>query len=215
MDKIAKRGMDVIGSATLLLVAAPLMALIALAIFIDSGRPILFSQTRVGRNFVLFRIWKFRSMIQRPGERLITVAGDTRITPIGRLLRATKLDELPQLWNVLTGNMSLVGPRPEVPRYVEMFRSDYELILTVCPGLTDLASLRFRNEEKVLAEEPDPIGAYVQWVLPEKLALATEYIREWTFWKDLSILFQTAGALTGLFRLDFRQPITEKHRETE
>ena len=133
-----KRAFDFVVSGITLILLSPLLAAIALAVYITSGRPILFVQERIGCAFRPFRMYKFRTM--RAGSRgtAITVAGDRRITGLGRLLRATKLDELPQLWNVLRGDMSFVGPRPEVPEYVELFKERYRKVLTVRPGITDL-----------------------------------------------------------------------------
>ena len=122
---------------------------------------------------------------------LITVGGDTRVTRVGKFLRATKLDELPQFWNVLTGDMSLVGPRPELPEYVEMFRTRYQHILSVRPGITDIASIRFRDEEKLLAQSPEPLREYVERVLPVKLDLADEYLQKRSLRLDLQILVKT------------------------
>jgi len=124
----------------------------------------------------------------------VTVAGDHRVTSVGKFLRPTKLDELPQLWNVLKGDMSLVGPRPEVPAYVDLYRDRYRTILTVRPGITDLASIAFRNEEEILSAAPDPIRHYREVVLPSKLDLAEQYIRTRSFALDCRILFQTALA---------------------
>jgi lipopolysaccharide/colanic/teichoic acid biosynthesis glycosyltransferase len=123
----------------------------------------------------------------------ITVSGDKRVTRVGRYLRASKLDEFPQLWNVLIGEMSLVGPRPEVPEYVELFRLRYEHILSVRPGITDLASIRFRGEERILAASQDPLQEYVKAILPQKLTLAEEYIRRRSVWLDLWILLKTVS----------------------
>ncbi len=184
-------------AAALLMALSPLLAVIALAVLVESGSPVLYSQIRIGRYFRRFRIYKFRSMITRsivtssPGSA-ITAAGDSRVTPLGRILRAAKLDELPQLWNVLRGDMSLVGPRPEIPQYVEAFRDRYRKILNVRPGITDLASIQFRDEEHVLALASDPLQEYETVVLPQKLDLADEYLRRRCFSLDLSILWRTA-----------------------
>jgi lipopolysaccharide/colanic/teichoic acid biosynthesis glycosyltransferase len=129
------------------------------------------------------------------GGPLITVQGDSRITRVGRILRKTKIDELPQPWNVLRGDMSLVGPRPEIPEYVEQFKARYERILAIRPGITDLASIRFRNEEELLAASREPLREYVERVLPLKLDLADEYIRTASFSSDLSILLRTAKVM--------------------
>ena len=190
-----KRLIDIVASALGLLLLAPLLLLVAVAIYLGSGRPILYSQDRVGRAFRRFRIWKFRSMRPHPEGSPITISGDKRVTRIGRLLRATKLDELPQLWNVLRGDMSLVGPRPELPEYVDLYRERYEKILTVRPGITDLASVLFRSEEDTLASSPDPLADYVNRVLPAKLELAEEYVRMQSLLLDFSILGRTMLAV--------------------
>ncbi len=186
-----KRAFDIILAASVLALLSPLLALIALAVLWDSGRPIFFSQIRVGRRFQQFRIYKFRSMLSSNRGPAITAATDARITRVGRMLRTAKLDELPQLWNVMVGDMSLVGPRPEIPRYVEIFRGRYQTVLSVRPGITDLASLQFRDEEQVLAQAADPLGEYESVVLPAKLNLAEEYVQRQCFALDLSILWRT------------------------
>jgi len=188
---VAKRVFDIVWSAVGLALLWPLMVLVAAAVLAESGRPVLFAQTRVGRGFRRFRLYKFRSMRNGAAGQPITAADDGRITRVGRVLRATKLDELPQLWNVLKGDMSLVGPRPELPEYVERFRKRYARILRVRPGITDLASIRFRDEEAVLARSSDPLREYVERVLPIKLDLAEEYVRRRSLWLDLLILAQT------------------------
>lgn len=189
-----KRALDITLSAAALLLLSPLLAAIALGVCIDSGAPILFSQERVGLGFRRFRIYKFRTMHTRASGPGVTVGGDPRVTRFGRFLRAFKLDELPQFYNVLRGDMSLVGPRPELPEYVEMYKDRYARVLAIRPGITDPASLRFRHEEAILASSPDPLRAYADCVLPEKLALAERYVRERSLAGDLAILFQTARA---------------------
>jgi len=191
---ILKRCADIALSLMLLLLLWPVAVAIALAIWLDSGRPILFRQERVGLAFRHFQILKFRTMRVATGPS-VTVAGDPRITPIGKFLRATKLDEVPQFWNVFRGDMSLVGPRPEVPEYVDLFRERYGRVLTVRPGITDLASIRFRNEEEVLLRTMDPLREYAERILPAKLDLAEEYLTTRTFPGDFSILFRTAAAI--------------------
>jgi lipopolysaccharide/colanic/teichoic acid biosynthesis glycosyltransferase len=172
---------------------SPLFLLAALAVRFDSRGPVFFVQQRVGRNFVPFGILKFRTMVvdaeARGGQ--ITSGHDPRITASGRWLRKTKFDELPQLINVLRGDMSLVGPRPEVPKYVDMFRDEYVRILTVRPGLTDPASIKYRDEAAVLAASDDPERAYVEQVLPDKIALARDYVARATLCGDLWLLMQT------------------------
>jgi lipopolysaccharide/colanic/teichoic acid biosynthesis glycosyltransferase len=189
-----KRLIDIAVSLSVLIAFAPLLVLIAAAVVAGSGRPVLFRQVRVGRGFRRFRIYKFRTMHTGKGGAGITVAGDSRVTGVGRILRATKLDELPQFWNVLRGDMSLVGPRPEVPEYVDRFRDRYRRILTVRPGITDLASLRYRNEERILALSRNPMLTYVEEILPAKLDLAEEYLRRRSLRLDLSILIRTVQA---------------------
>jgi lipopolysaccharide/colanic/teichoic acid biosynthesis glycosyltransferase len=188
-----KRMFDFAVAAVGLLVLSPVMLFAALLIKVDSPGPVFFKQKRVGKGFRPFLIYKFRTMVQdasRVGSS-ITVGADPRITRIGRFLRKTKFDELPQLINVLNGEMSVVGPRPEVPHYVEMFRKDYEEILKVRPGITDLASLKYRDEAAVLAAVKDPEQEYVARVLPEKIKLAKQYIREASFLFDLKLILQT------------------------
>jgi lipopolysaccharide/colanic/teichoic acid biosynthesis glycosyltransferase len=192
---LLKRGLDIAISLTALMLLGPLLAVVALAVWLDSGAPVLFQQERLGLGFRRFHILKFRSMRTRTGGPAVTVAHDDRITRLGRLLRAAKFDELPQFWNVLRGDMSLVGPRPEVPEYVELFSDRYRTVLTVRPGITDLASLHFRNEEEVLYRSAEPLREYAERILPAKLCLAEEYVRTHTVFGDLSILFRTAAAI--------------------
>lgn len=128
---------------------------------------------------------------------LVTAGGDSRITAIGRILRSTKLDELPELWNVFRGDLSLVGPRPEVPRYVAHYPPEWEAVFSVRPGITDLATLQFRNEEEVLAGALDRERAYIEAVLPIKIELALEYVRRQSFWFDLKLIFLTLWGITG------------------
>jgi lipopolysaccharide/colanic/teichoic acid biosynthesis glycosyltransferase len=189
-----KRALDITISAAALLLLSPFLLGLALGVWIDSGPPILFSQERVGLGFRRFRIYKFRTMHRRASGPGVTVGGDPRITRFGRFLRAFKLDELPQFYNVLRGDMSLVGPRPELPEYVEMYKDRYARVLAIRPGITDPASLRFRHEEAILAASADPLRAYADRVLPEKLVLAERYVRDRSLAGDLAILFQTARA---------------------
>jgi len=190
---VIKRIFDVSVSLLVLVALSPLLLLVALAVRFDSHGPVLFRHERVGRRFRRFQVLKFRTMVAgapRMGGA-VTVGGDPRITRIGHLLRRTKVDELPQFWNVLRGDMSIVGPRPEVPTYVERFRPDYEIILRVRPGITDPASLAYRHEAAVLARAADPEAAYVGQVLPAKLALAREYLRRPSLGRDLAIIWRT------------------------
>jgi lipopolysaccharide/colanic/teichoic acid biosynthesis glycosyltransferase len=194
-----KRLLDVAASLAGLVLLSPLLLAVAAAVKLTSRGPVFFRQERVGRGFRPFRILKFRTMTVDAPQRggAITVGDDPRITRVGKFLRKTKIDELPQLLNVLKGDMSLVGPRPEVPRYVELFRDDYAEILQVRPGITDLASIRYRDEASVLARAADPEREYVERVLPEKIALAKEYVRRRSFRLDVTLIAQTLGRLLG------------------
>lgn len=173
--------------------ASPVLAAAAVAVRLDSRGPVLFVQRRVGRNFRPFGIYKFRTMVTDAEARggQITFGADPRITRVGHWLRKWKIDELPQLLNVLLGHMSLVGPRPEVPRYVEMYRDDYAYVLSVRPGLTDLASIKYRDESEQLAASTDPQREYAERILPDKIALARRYIAGASLAGDLAILFKT------------------------
>jgi len=188
-----KRAFDVGGAALGLLVTAPLLAIISVLIKLDSRGPILFKQERIGKGFRPFFIYKFRTMVEDAPQRggALTVGHDPRITRVGSILRQTKFDELPQLINVLRGDMSLVGPRPEVPRYVKLFAKRYETILTVRPGITDPASLEYRDESAILAVSDDPEGEYVRRILPDKLRLAEEYVRRCSLYMDMMLIFRT------------------------
>lgn len=191
--RFLKRAIDILISFTALTALSPLLLLIAVAILLDSGRPVFFRHQRVGRRFRPFFILKFRSMAPQRGPS-ITVHGDRRITRVGKLLRRAKLDELPQFWNVLRGDMSLVGPRPEVPAYVEMYRPRYQRLLTVRPGITDPASIRFRDEEILLAAAADPLAEYAYRILPAKLDLSESYLDRQSLSLDCRLLWQTLRA---------------------
>jgi len=188
-----KRGFDIIVSFLGLVVLCPLVLLVAVAIKLDSPGPIFFRQERIGRGFRPFFFFKFRTMAQDSIARgqSITVGDDPRITRVGWFLRKTKIDELPQLINVLRGEMTFVGPRPEVPQYVELFRQDYEEILKVRPGITDLASIKYRDEAALLAQAENPEEEYVTRVLPDKINLGKEYIRRSSVLFDLTLMFKT------------------------
>jgi lipopolysaccharide/colanic/teichoic acid biosynthesis glycosyltransferase len=192
-----KRAVDLLVASIGLALLSPLMLLLAALIRLDADGPVFFKQERIGRGFRPFLIYKFRTMV-KDASRLgpgITVGDDPRITRIGRFLRRTKIDELPQLINVLKGEMSLVGPRPELPKYVDAFRREYEQILRVRPGMTDLASLKFIDEAALLAQASDPESVYRERVLPEKLALASRYVHERSMWLDALLLLRTVRGL--------------------
>ena len=195
---MAKRAFDLLGAALALLLAAPLMLLMALAIKLDSPGPVFFRQERVGRGGRLFRVHKFRTMVaDAPAQGLpLTVGDDARITPVGRFLRHRKLDELPQLLDVLAGEMSLVGPRPEVARYVAHYPADLrDRVLSLRPGITDPVSLAFADESAVLARAADPEREYVEVILPRKLRAAAAYAERATLATDLKVIIRTLWLL--------------------
>ncbi|KQQ89168.1 sugar transferase [Massilia sp. Leaf139] len=192
-----KRSFDLCVATIGVLVLAPLLAAIALWIRLDSPGPVLFRQVRVGRHGVPFSILKFRTMAAQPDtQRQLTVGRDPRITRAGHFLRKYKLDELPQLFNVIHGTMSLVGPRPEVPRYVACYPPrERELVLSVTPGVTDWASILYKDENAILGQAADPEQAYIDTILPTKLEYYVRYVRERTFWVDVRIILHTVRAL--------------------
>lgn len=197
VDAAAKRILDAAAAAILMVATLPLTVPIALAVSVSSPGGVFFRQVRVGRERKPFRIWKFRTMAVQPGTERgsFDLGSARRVTAVGRWLRATKLDELPQLINVLVGEMSLVGPRPEVPAWTEVHRELWEVVLSVRPGITDPASIEFRDEERVLAAASDPEACYRDEILPRKLALSARYVQERTVWLDLRILARTAVAV--------------------
>jgi lipopolysaccharide/colanic/teichoic acid biosynthesis glycosyltransferase len=188
LRQVFYRLFDVACAAAGLLLLMPLLAALAVVILWNDGPPILFSQTRVGRGGKPFRIWKFRTMRAGSQGSAITAAGDGRVTRAGAVLRRCKLDELPQLFNVLKGEMSLVGPRPEAPEYVELKAPIWQAVLQVPPGVTDLASLLYRDEEKLLGASSDPNALYREKVLPAKLVLNLVYLRSRSFRLDLKLI---------------------------
>lgn len=194
---MAKRAWDVVISFAGLLVLLPLLGLIAVSVRFCDGSPILFRQRRVGLRGRPFTLYKFRTMWRTPGCGSASFdAGNTaRVTRLGRFLRQSKLDELPQLWNVLRGDMSLVGPRPEVEQWVAAYPERWAFIHSVRPGITDPASIVYRNEERILGRAADPTAVYRLEILPSKLCLYEEYVRTRTFAGDLRIMFRTAIAV--------------------
>jgi lipopolysaccharide/colanic/teichoic acid biosynthesis glycosyltransferase len=189
---VMKRILDLVVSLIGLICLLPLLLLVAVLIKLDSTGPVLFRQTRMGMRFRPFQILKFRTMVQDSSRgQSITVGDDPRITRVGRFLRKTKIDELPQLINVFKGEMTFVGPRPEVPHYVELFRQDYEEILKIRPGITDLASIKYRNEAALLGQSKNPEEEYVTRVLPDKISLGREYVRCSSLAFDLRLIFRT------------------------
>ena len=188
-----KRTFDLFSAVIGLLVCTPLFVVAAALIKLDSRGPILFNQERIGKGFRPFFIYKFRTMVEDAPQRggALTVGRDPRVTRVGHILRQTKIDELPQLINVLRGDMSLVGPRPEVRRYVELFVKNYETILAVRPGMTDLASLKYSDESAILAGSDNPEEEYVRRILPDKLGLAEEYVQRCSLGMDLILISKT------------------------
>jgi lipopolysaccharide/colanic/teichoic acid biosynthesis glycosyltransferase len=196
-----RRALDFVFAILGLALLAPLFAVIATAIKLGDRGPVFFSQVRVGRRGRPFRVHKFRTMIPHAESQgmPLTVGGDRRITAVGRWLRGTKLDELPQLWNVMKGEMSFVGPRPEVPRYVAFYTLEQRRVLEVRPGITDPASLQFIDEASVLTRCSNPEAAYIKLVMPHKLAINLNYLRRRTLASDLFVVMATLWRLTTPF----------------
>lgn len=197
---MSKRLFDLFFALSGLLVLVPLWLLVALWIKLDSAGPIFFRQERVGRFGRPFRIFKFRTMCldAEAKGRQLTVGADPRITRSGAFLRKYKLDELPQLLNVVKGEMSLVGPRPEVPRYVSLYPQELrEVVLSVQPGITDYASIEYRDENAVLGQAADPDLAYIEEIMPVKLGYYVRYVRERSLWVDLKLILATLSAIAG------------------
>ena len=194
-----KRAFDIVIAASGLIVLLPIMMVVAVLIKCDSQGPVFFKQKRMGKGFRHFLIYKFRTMKENSEltGRPITIGEDPRITRVGRFLRKTKIDELPQLINVLKGEMSLVGPRPELPRFVELFRREYAEILTVRPGITDLASLKYHDEAKLMGQFTNAEEEYVRRILPDKIRLAKEYICRSSIFFDFSLVLRTLLKLFG------------------
>ena len=199
-DALLKRAFDLLLASTLLVLALPLLALVSLAIKLDSPGPLFFRGIRVGyggREFAMLKFRKMRRDAEGPG---VTIAGDARLTRVGRLLVGLRIDELPQLWHVLTGAMSLIGPRPEDPKFVELCLGDYAEILKVRPGITGLSQLAFVDEASIL-EPTRPIADYVTRVMPQKIALDRLYAHRRNFGMDLRILFWTAVVIASRRRV--------------
>jgi lipopolysaccharide/colanic/teichoic acid biosynthesis glycosyltransferase len=189
---------DLVLAATGLLVLAPLLGLVMVAVAACDGPPIFFGQRRVGQYGAPFTMWKFRTMVvgsDRSGNRL-TLGHDPRITRIGYWLRKYKIDELPQLWNVVRGEMSFVGPRPEVPEYVELYTAQQRKVLQLKPGITDVASIRFRNENELLIGD-NAHEVYVNEIMPQKISLNIEYASRSNLFSDLCVIAKTTSILLG------------------
>ena len=188
-----KRLFDILASGLGLLVLSPLFLILAVWIPLDSQGPVFYRQTRVGRGGRDFRIFKFRTMrVGADKGSLVTIGGrDPRVTRVGAFLRRLKLDELPQLLNVLIGDMSLVGPRPEVRKYVDLYTPEQLHVLDVRPGMTDAASIKYRNESELLGQVEYPEDYYIHVILPDKLAINLDYVQNHSFWGDIKLIFKT------------------------
>lgn len=185
---IFDRGMALVG----LLVLWPVLLVVAILIRVKMpGGPVIFKQKRVGRNGSLFTMYKFRSMTVGHGGSSVSVAGESRITPLGAKLRHYKLDELPELWNVLIGDMSFVGPRPDVPGYADQLKGKEREVLKLRPGITGPASLKYRDEEDLLAEQPDPQKYNDEVIFPDKVRINLYYLHHYSFIKDIEMIFCT------------------------
>lgn len=188
---IIKRLFDICAALFGLVFLAPLFLVTIILIKIKMPGPAFFIQHRVGKDAVFFKMVKFRTMMINHGGSSISIKGENRITPLGAILRKYKLDELPELWNVLKGDMSFVGPRPDVPGYADMLKDDDRLLLTFKPGVTGAASLKYSNEEELLAIQEDPIKFNDEVLYPEKVRININYIKNWSFGLDLKIIIYT------------------------
>ncbi|MCL6590487.1 MAG: sugar transferase [Firmicutes bacterium] len=201
-----KRLFDIVVSIIGLIILSPVFLVIAIMIKLDSNGPVFYRGERAGRNGKIFRIYKFRSMVvdaEKAGGSS-TSDGDPRVTRVGAKIRKYKLDELPQLINVLLGDMSLVGPRPQVKWAVEQYNEAEKKLLALRPGITDWASIKFRNEGEIIAKSgiADPDEAYLKLIHPEKMRLELKYLEERSFWVDLKIIFQTISSIMGARNLN-------------
>jgi len=199
-QRLLKRSFDLTCAAVGLLVLSPLLITVGLLTRLTSKGPALFRHTRVGRHGRLFTCVKFRTMyVNADSANTVTTSSDSRVTPLGRALRRFKLDELPQLWNVLVGDMSLVGPRPDVPGYADKLTGESRRILDLRPGITGPATLAFRNEEELLAQAPDPQRYNDEVIWPEKVRLNLEYVETWGFWRDIAYIAVTLSGRSRRF----------------
>ena len=200
--RAVKRLFDVVCSFLGLVLLAPVFLVVAILVKFDSKGPVFFKHERIGKDFRPFRVYKFRTMHEGAEQHgsSVTVGSDERITKLGRMLRRTKIDELPQLLNVLKGDMSLVGPRPEVKKYVDLYEQEYRRLLTVRPGITDPASLHYSEEEKVLALSPNWEEDYRTRILPDKIRLSLQYVENHSLGIDLSLNLRTFMKTSGMDR---------------
>ncbi len=196
MYRIFKRLFDIISSLLVLIILSPLLLIISLWIILDSKGGAFYKQTRIGKNAKEFGLYKFRSMRPDSDKKgQITIGNDNRITKVGQFIRKYKIDELPQLINILKGDMSVVGPRPEVKKYVDLYTDEQLKVLSVKPGLSDYASIEYFDEQSVLGKAKDPDKEYIEVVMPAKLNLNLKYIKDQSFLTDLKIIFKTFGKI--------------------
>lgn len=187
-----KRLFDIVVSFIGLIILSPVFLTVAILIRLKMpGGPVIFKQQRVGRFGKLFTMYKFRSMVVKHSGSSVSVRGESRITPLGAVLRKYKLDELPELWNVLIGDMSFVGPRPDVPGYADKLVGDDRRILQLRPGITGPASLKYRNEEELLAQQSDPQKYNDEVLFPDKVKINLQYLDNWSFWGDVRLIIRT------------------------
>lgn len=194
---LIKRSYDIIFSLLGLVALLPVFIIIAIAIKIDSPGPVFYAQTRVGKDGIHFKIYKFRKMHHYVGNRgsKLTLANDQRMTRVGSFLRKTKLDELPQAWNVLIGDMAVVGPRPETPNFVQHYSREQREVLTVRPGITDYASIYFMDEGAILEKAADPETYYIETIMPKKIKMGRSYIRDMSVLNDMKIIYLTFSSI--------------------
>ncbi len=194
---MVKRLFDIIAALLVIIILSPFLLVIALLVVFDSRGPILYLQVRIGRDMKEFKLFKFRTMYSDSDKKGLLTVGmrDNRITRAGYYLRKYKLDELPQLFNVLIGDMSIVGPRPEVPRYVALYNDEQKKALSIRPGITDYASIEYSNENEILAKSPNPEETYINEIMPAKLKLNLRYIDEMGLATDVKIIFSTLAKL--------------------
>lgn len=198
-EELAHRAFDLTAATVGLVILSPLLLLVAVLVKASSPGPVFFQQERVGKDGKTFKILKFRTMVvgAEAKGRQLTVGDDPRLTSVGRWIRTWKLDELPQLINVVQGEMALVGPRPEVPRYVALYTPAQRRVLSVRPGLTDPASIAYRNESELMATHPEPERLYISQIMPRKLEINLDYLAQRTFASDLHVIFDTLKAVAG------------------
>jgi lipopolysaccharide/colanic/teichoic acid biosynthesis glycosyltransferase len=210
-----KRLFDIVLSGLTLLIFSPILTLVCLLIYLDDKGPPFYFQERIGKNFKPFRLIKFRSMTvkQELTDNQFDAGDTSRVTRVGKALRTTKIDELPELFNILRGDMSFVGPRPEVRQYVKLFPDNYTKVLKVRPGLSDMASIKYANEEEILAVQPDPDSYYRSVILPDKLHLAEHYVNVVTLKTDMLVIINTLKTLCN--KIGFKERTAHLNQERE